>query len=542
MSLVKASMLMASGTIISRILGFVRAVMLAMAIGVTTNAADAFGVANQLPNNVYAIIVGGVLNAVLVPQIVRALKHKDGGKKYIDGLLTLIISVFFGLTVIATACAPLLVSLYTSGWSEQQFALATAFAYWCLPQLFFYGLYSLLGEVLNARSAFGPYMWAPVLNNIVAIVGLGAFIWIFGADPTGFRTVDDWGLAQTTLIAGTATLGVASQALILFVFWKRVGLKLNFNFKFRGLGLRPALKAATWTLAMVLVTQIGGLVQTVIASKTVSERATSGAAIASVAAAAIAWLIFMLPHSIATVSIATATFTKISTHAAAKKYKELKRDLGTSLRAILAVSALATGALIVLAYPVSRVFVGETPATIALGNVLIAMMIGLIPFSMVFVLQRAFYALEDTKTPFLFTLAQIAIFITGSVIVSFTVPAEWLVASMALVNSFSITVQATIAYFLLKRRIGAFEGMKIANGLAAMLLASAAASAVGLLLFNLLGGINGAGFALKSVMTAMITCGIVGVVMVVVYVGVLNFLGVPEGETSLKAVKGIIRR
>ena len=115
---------MASGTIVSRVLGFVRAVMLAVAIGVTTNAADAFGVANQLPNNVYAIIVGGVLNAVLVPQIVRARSHKDGGKGYIDRLLTLIITVFFATTVLATVAAPLLVSLYTSGWSNEQLALA----------------------------------------------------------------------------------------------------------------------------------------------------------------------------------------------------------------------------------------------------------------------------------------------------------------------------------------------------------------------------------------------------------------------------------
>ena len=536
-------MIMASGTVISRILGFVRAVMLAMAIGVTTNAADAFGVANQLPNNVYAIVVGGVLNAVLVPQIVRALKRKDGGKKYIDGLLTFIITVFFGVTVIATVCAPLLVSLYTSGWSADQSALATAFAYWCLPQLFFYGLYSILGEVLNARSAFGPYMWAPVLNNIVAIAGLGAYIAIFGADPTGLRSYSDWQMPSVLLVAGTATLGVAAQALILFFFWKRVGLKFTFNFKLRGLGLRPALKAASWTLAMVLVTQLGGLVQTIIASKTVSERSNLDAgAIASVAAASIAWLIFMLPHSIATVSIATATFTKIATHAAAKKFKQLKSDLGTSLRAILAISAFATSALMVLAYPVSRVFVGEYPSTVALGNVLVAMMVGLIPFSVVFVLQRAFYALEDTRTPFVFTVVQIGLFIAGAVTVSITVSAVWLVAAMALVNSLSITVQALLATAALKKRIGGFDGQNIASGLLSMILAAALSGGVGLLVLNLFGGPVATSFALRTVAGSLITSGVVGLVMLAVYAAVLKFLNVPEADTALKAIKGIIRR
>ncbi len=538
-------MIMASGTIVSRILGFVRAVMLALTIGVTTNAADAFGVANQLPNNVYAIIVGGVLNAVLVPQIVRARSHKDGGKGYIDRLLTLIITMFFAVTVITTAAAPLLVSLYTAGWSSNQLALATAFAYWCLPQLFFYGLYSLLGEVLNARSAFGPFMWAPVLNNLVAIVGLGAFISIFGADPTGFRVVTMWGPGEIALLAGTATLGVAAQAVILFAFWKRIGLKFKLNFEWRGVGLRPALKAATWTLGMVLITQIGGLVQTIIASQAVSHReknADPKIAIASVAASSIAWLIFMLPHSIATVSIATASFTKISTHAAAKKFKELKADLGKSLRAILAISALSTAVLMVLAYPISRVFVGEYPSTVALGNVLIAMMFGLIPFSFVFMLQRAFYALEDTKSPFIFTVAQIALFIAGAITVALTVPAQWLVASMALVNSISITVQAIIAYRVLRKRIGAFEGLKLSGALVSMILAAALAGGVGLVTMNLFGGLVAGSFALKTVLGALVSSGAVGLVMLAVYAAVLKFLNVPEADTALKAIRGIIRR
>ena len=313
--------------------------LLAAAIGVTTDAADAFGVANQLPNNVYAIIVGGVLNAVLVPQIVRARNHLDGGKGYIDRLLTLAIVVFATVTILTTAAAPLLVSLYTSGWSSEQLALATAFAYWCLPQLFFYGLYSMLGEVLNAKSAFGPYMWAPVLNNIVSIAGLVFFVWLFGADPQGNRAIGDWGSDQIALLGGSATLGVAVQALILFFSWHRIGLHYRLNFNWRGFGLRPALKAASWSLAMVLVSQIGGLVQTVVASGAAAER-QNGPVIASVAAAAIAWLIFMLPHSVVTVSVATAYFTRMSQHAANDKLDEFVKDLTTGLRVIALVSVI----------------------------------------------------------------------------------------------------------------------------------------------------------------------------------------------------------
>jgi putative peptidoglycan lipid II flippase len=388
-------------------------------------------------------------------------------------------------------------------------------------------------------------MWAPVLNNLVAILGLGAFIAIFGADPTGYRVVSMWGPGDIALLAGTATLGVAAQAVILFAFWKRIGLKFKLNFGWRGVGLRPAMKAASWTLGMVLITQLGGLVQTIIASQAAGHRETSGnsnLAIASVAASSIAWLIFMLPHSIATVSIATASFTKISTHAAAKKFKELKADLGGSLRAILAISALATAILMVLAYPISRVFVGEYPSTVALGNVLIAMMFGLIPFSFVFMLQRAFYALEDTKSPFIFTVAQIALFVAGSVTVSLTVAPEWIVAGMALVNSISITLQAVIAYRTLAKRIGAFEGLKLSGALLSMVLAAALAAGVGILVLNLLGGAVANSFALKTVVGALVTSGSVALVMIAVYAAVLKFLNVAEADTALKAIRGIIRR
>lgn len=541
MSVAKSSLLMASGTILSRILGFVRAVILAAAIGVTTDAADAFGVANQLPNNVYAIIVGGLLNAVLVPQIVKARSNADGGKGYVDRLLTLIITVFFAVTLVTTLAAPLLVSIYTNGWTQQQLALATAFAYWCLPQLFFYGLYSILGEVLNARSTFGPFMWAPVLNNLVSMAGLVAFVFIFGADPTGSRAVENWTAAQIAMLAGTATAGVAAQALILFVAWKRVDLKLSFNFKWRGFGLRPALKAASWSLGMVVVTQIGGLVQTIVASGAVSARGTNPA-VASVAAAAIAWLIFMVPHSVGTVSIATVYFTKMANHVQNGKIHLLKADLASGLRTISVISVFSTVALIVLAYPISRIFVGELPATIALGNVLIALMFGLVPFSFVYMMQRAFYALEDTRTPFGFTVVQISIHILGSLTMAVLVPAEWLVVGLSALTSATILIQAVIAYRLLSRQIGKLSEHKIAVSAVQFITAGLVAGLGGWATIQALGGISANSFVLQSVLSSVLSCFIAGFVMLAVYLVTLRFLRVPEIDTAVAGIKGILRR
>ena len=536
-SVTRSSLVMASGTIVSRILGFARAVLLAAAIGVTTDAADAFGVANQLPNNVYAIIVGGVLNAVLVPQLVKARKGADGGKGYIDRFVTLAITVFFSVTLVFTIAAPLLVRLYTSGWSEDQLALATAFAYWCLPQLFFYGLYSVFGEVLNSRKAFGPFMWAPVLNNVVSLAGLGAFILIFAADPTGERAISEWGADRITLLAGSATLGVAAQALILLVSWRRIGLKLSLNFQWRGFGLGPALRAASWSLGMVLVTQIGGLVQTAVASTAAAERASSPA-VASVAAAAIAWLIFMLPHSVVTVSIATAYFTRMAEHNQAGRIDDFKKDLTTGLRVIALVSVFSTATLIVLSYPIARVFVGEYPATAALGNVIAAFMLGLLPFSFVYMIQRAFFALEDTKTPFIFTSVQIAIHIAGSVTMGFMMPKQYLVVSIALVTAFSITIQGIVGYSMLKRRIGGLGGLGVGPAVGKFLVAVIPAAASGVGIMFALGGIGAGAFPVDKVLTAVASSAAVGLAMGLVYAAFLWLLKAGELREVFAGLRG----
>jgi putative peptidoglycan lipid II flippase len=542
MGVARSSLVMAGGTVTSRVLGFVRSVLLALLIGVTTDAADAFGVANQLPNNVYAIIAGGVLSAVLVPQIVKARLQKDDGHGYIDRLLTLAIVVFGAVTLVATLAAPILVSLYTTGWSPAQLALATAFAYWCLPQLFFYGLYSMLGEVLNARSAFGPFMWAPVLNNIVGLIGLVGFLLIFGADPTGERAVSDWSTNQIALLSGSATLGVVAQALILFVSWKKIGLNFSFNFQRRGVGLRPALKAATWSLAMVLVTQIGGLVQTVVASRAVLDRG-SGVAIASIAAAAIAWLIFMLPHSVVTVSVATAYFTKMSEHVQNQRIDLMKLDLGAGLRIVALVNVFSSLALILLSYPVARVFVGEYGSTVALGNVLLAMMFGLIPFGMVFMIQRAFYALEDTKTPFIFTTIQIVFHVIGSIILFYTMTSEFLVMSLAALTSISIFLQGAAAYLMLRKRIGRIGAPKVGSALTLRVsLAGLISLMVGYFVLGRLGGVSEGSYSLSSIFSAVVAISMTGLAMLAIYVLVLKLLRVPEVDAALRGVAGILRR
>lgn len=546
MSVARSSLIMASGTIISRVLGFARAVLLAAMLGVTTNAADAFGIANQLPNNVYAIIAGGVLNAVLVPQLVKARNHPDGGAGYINRLLTMGIVVFGSITVIATVAAPILVNIYTSGWKPEQLALAVAFAYWCLPQLFFYAIYSMLGEVLNSRSEFGPYMWAPVLNNVVALLGMGAYIWIFGMDPTGQKSMQTWGISQISLLAGTATLGVASQAAILFVSWRRIGINFKPNFKWRGFGMRPALKAGIWTLAMVLVTQIAGIFQSSVASSAVAGR--NGVAVASVAASGIAWLIFMLPHSIFTVSLATVYFTRISTHANNQAMDLVKADLLSGLKVTSLISILASVALTQIAYPISRVFVGEFDSTLALGSVLICFLVGLLPFSIGFFLQKAFYALEDTKTPFWIAVVQSGLYILGSLLILYNVGPAQRVADLALLTSATVSVQAILGYGILRKRIGVF-GQGLFSSILRFAIAALAGGLLGQLVLQLLGGATESSFSMHSVLGAVIASMITGLAILLGFMLTLVLIRAPEvklvaelAKPVAAKVRGIIRR
>jgi putative peptidoglycan lipid II flippase len=519
----RASAFLASGTIVSRILGFVKAIIVAATIGVVGSAgADAFAVANGLPNTVYVIVAGGVLSAVLVPQIVRAGSHADGGGAYINKLLTVALVILAAATIIATALAPLLTLLYGATLPPATLDLAIAFAWWCLPQIFFYGLYTLLGEVLNARRSFGPFTWVPVVNNIVAIAGLLVFAALFGVDPDGARSADAWTPGMVAVLAGSATAGIAAQALILFWFWRRIGLRYRPDFAWRGVGLGTAGRMAGWTFGMLLLTTLAGIVQTLVLGT------ASGSGNASVAAVDYAWLIFMLPHSVITVSIATAYFTRMSEHASRDDHDKVRDDVSSAIRGITLIINLAAAVLLVIAYPFAAVFeTGSFADTAALGNVVIAFTLGLVPFSMLFVVQRTFYALGDTRTPFRFTLFQVIVFTAGA-FSCLLLPKDLLAAGIALVTTIACIAQLTVAAWLLRRRLRTLDGTRIAGGFARSLAALVLPLLAGVGLLIALGGTVEGGFAVSGIFGAVVSMAVIGVVMAVLYFGGLWLLRSPE--------------
>jgi putative peptidoglycan lipid II flippase len=534
----RASALLASGTFVSRILGFVSAAVLAQAIGITGAGADTFAIANQLPNNIYAIIAGGLLSAVLVPQIVKAGMHDDGGQRFINRLVTLGLAVFVLAAVAATVAAPWLVTLYSQqsadgsrGFSPDEIALATAFAYWCLPQVLFYAIYSLLGEVLNARKVFGPFTWTPVLNNLVAIAGMVVFIVAFGGDPAHTDS-GTWTAPMIALLAGSATLGIAVQGLSLFWFWRRAGLTYRPDFHWRGVGLGATGKAAAWVFGMIVVTQLAGIVQSNVAS------AAGGSGDASVRVLSLSWLIFMLPHSIVAVSIATAYYTRMSTHAHEGNLGGVRSDLSASMRSIGLIMVFSAVGLIVLAFPFSAVFDSDFDDVQKMGYVVIAYLVGLVPFSILFLIQRTFYSLGDTRTPFFLQVFQSALFVLGALVV-LGFEREWIAVGIASVTSIAGSAQALVAAIVLRRRLGRIDAARILRRYAVFLLAALPTAVVGALLASAMGATTQDGFAVADWFTALVSMAVIGGVMALVYAGVLVAFRNPElGEI----VRPIVRR
>lgn len=532
----RASAVLASGTIVSRILGFVNAAVLATAIGYIGAAADGFTLATQIPNSIYALIAGGLLSAVLVPQIVRAAGHDDGGARFINKLVTLGTVVFLLVAVAATLAAPWLVSLYaqsgTRGFSADELALATAFAYWCLPQVLFYALYSLIGQVLNARSVFGPFTWAPALNNVIAIIGLTVFILVFGAYPAN-QDASSWTPAMIALLGGTATFGIAAQAFVLLFFWRRAGLRYRPDFRWRGVGLGRTGKAAAWVFGMILVTQVAAIVETNVA--------TSASGEASLAVLKYAWLIFMLPHSIVTVSIATAYFTRMSSHASAGDLSAVRDDVSSSLRAILLIMVFSAVGLVVVAYPFSAIFGGSFGDISALANVVIAYLLGLIPFTILFVLQRVFYALEDTRTPFFMQVLQSVVFVAGVLLVAF-LPVQWIAIGIAITMSVAGTVQTVVAAILLRSRLGGLEVWPVVRRALLFLGVALISATAGLAIVWAMGGFVAGGFAISTRHGGGVTLAVAGGTMALIYLGLLWLLRNPELRAFAEPILRRLRR
>lgn len=447
-SALRSGAIMAAGSVVSRATGFLRSAVVAAALGLGM-AADGYAVGNTAPTIVYILLLGGALNAVFVPELVRAAKeHADGGTAYTDRLLTLCVLALLVLTGTAVWAAPAIVGLY-SDYPPEQHAMTVAFARYCLPQIFFLGLFTLLGQVLNARGRFGAMMWTPVLNNVVVIAVFGLYL------ATGAG--GDLTAGEQALLGWGTTAGIVVQALALLPSLRAAGFRYRPRFDWRGSGLTRPLRSAGWLVLLVLSNQAAYWVTTRLATSAGARAAAEQIEGAGFSAYNNAYTLWMVPHGIVTVSLVTALMPRMSRSAADGDTPAVRRDAGYALRTSGALIVPAACALLALAHPATALVFqhGRTgPEDIAvLAGILMAFAPGLIAFSGQYVLSRSFYALSDTRTPFLLNLMIAGLNAALSWTAYQLLPARWAVTGMAGGYSLALFAGWALTALVLHRRL-----------------------------------------------------------------------------------------
>jgi putative peptidoglycan lipid II flippase len=447
-SLGRASSLIAVASLVSRITGFLRHVALASVLGFGI-LNDSYTVANTLPNIVYELLLGGVLTSVMIPLLVRAqTEDADGGEAYTRRLLTIAGTALLVATAVAMLAAPLLTRLYLGGQDAGAAnpELATAFALLLLPQIFFYGLGALLGAILNSRGVFGPFAWAPVLNNVV-VLGVVA---VYAAMP-GEISLDPVRMGEAKLLVlglGT-TLGIVVQAVVLVPAMRRVG------FRYRPLWgwdrrLTAAGGLALWVVAYVLIGQAGYVVTT---------RVAADASAGSVSIYTYTWLLLQVPYGVLGVSLLTALMPRMSRAAAEGRLDGVVDDLSLGSR-LSAVALVPVSVLLTLFGPAVGVAVftlgraAEGGGNARLGAALAVSAFGLLPFAVVMLQLRVFYALTDSRTPTLIQLVIVAVKVPLLLACPAVLPPEQVVLGLSAANSASFVFGAVLGQVLLHRRLG----------------------------------------------------------------------------------------
>lgn len=531
----KSSAIMAAGTLFSRALGFVKGALIAVALGTTAGGlADIFDIANTLPNLIYIMLAGGVFNVILVPQIIKASRRPDRGADFISRILTLAALVLLVLAVAFTLLAGPLVTLLTKDFNAEQLALGTQLAILLLPQIFFYGVYALLGQLLNANNRFGAYMWAPVLNNIVAIAGIGVFIAIWGQAQANPHTVENWSGIQTWVLAGSTTLGVILQSIILIVPVKRLGLGLRPRWGWRGIGLGGTGKLAGWALSTMIVGQLSFMVINWVGSAaTAAKDNPETADIAGMFVFNRATDIYILPHSVIVLSIATIYFNQLSRSAGQGNFRSLRNTTSRLLRTVGVATVFFAVVLFVLAAPIGMLLSGGRPQDgLTVGIAVAILALGSPFFSFNFMLNRVFYATEDARTPFFLQLFTVILTVLSALIVAavpVSVLAFSLLGTLTLVNF----IAPVITSIVLRAKLGDFGIRRIIRSHVQYAVGALFSGVIGGLLMIGFGGLDFSdgsysGFVWQSIWHALLVIAVVGSVMALSYVLALRLMNVRE--------------
>jgi putative peptidoglycan lipid II flippase len=456
--LMRSSAIMAAGTLVSRMTGFVRQLLIVAALG-TAVLGDTYAIAWALPAMIYILTIGGGLNSVFVPQLVRAMKNdEDGGEAYANRLLTLVMVILAGLVLVAVLIAPLLIRMMSAKLADDPAAneVSVTFARYCLPTIFFMGVHVVLGQILNARDRFGPMMWTPVLNNIVVIFSLVTFLWVYGSQSSSDLTVNTISPEAVRLLGMGTLLGLTVQAVAMVPYLRAAGFRIRPRFDWVGHGMGKAMRLAKWAVLFVFANQIGLVAIAQFATWAGDNAAAMGYPGTGFIAYSSALLIWQMPQAIITVSIMAALLPRISRSAADGDNSAVRDDLSHGLRTSAVAIVPVAFAFVALGVPMCTLLFGSAGAGGArsFGYILMAFGLGLIPFSAQYVVLRAFHAYEDTRTPFYNTVIVSAAWIALSSVCFVLLPDRWVVAGIAFSYGIAYLLGVGVAWRRLRLRVG----------------------------------------------------------------------------------------
>ncbi|NHU47732.1 murein biosynthesis integral membrane protein MurJ, partial [Rhodococcus sp. A14] len=521
----------AVATLVSRITGFAKQLLVLTLLG--GSVASSFTVASQIPNMISELVLGAVLTAIVVPVLVRAEREDpDQGAAFVRRLFTATCVLLGTAALLATAAAPVLTThVFLSADGKVNTSLTTALSYLLLPAILFYGLSALLTAILNTRQVFKPGAWAPVLNNVVMLTVLV----IYYATP-GEITLDPVRMSDPKLLVlGVGvTLGVVVQAMSLVPAIRREGISLKPLW-----GLDDRLKQfggmAVAIILYVLISQAGMIVATRISS----HADASGPAIYNNA-----WLLLQLPYGVLGVTVLTAIMPRLSRNAAADDTPAVVDDLSVATRLTM-ISLIPIITFLTFAGPeIGQALYGYgnfgTGDAERLGQAVSWSAFTLIPYSLVLIQLRVFYAREQAWTPTWIVLGITAVKIALSALTPMIASSDdQVVILLGVANGLGYITGALVGGWLLHRSLGNLQMANVGKTVWVVVLASMAGALVMLGADRLLGldrltSLFGGPGSMVRVMIS-------GVLMLVVTFVILWFAKIPEIVSVTVAVARKVR-
>jgi putative peptidoglycan lipid II flippase len=545
-NLARSSKAMAFGTIASRGTGFLRTFVLLYVLG-TAGLSGAYNNSNTLPNTVYYLMLGGIFTAVVVPLLVRAAKEDpDRGEAYAERIYTLGVVSLLIVTVVATLLSAPLVDLYAGGVTGQPGTkiyaesaathhLEVLFAYFFIPQIFFYGMDSLLGAILNTRGRFGANMWTPVINNVVVIIVCGVF-YLVAKKNTDPLTVSSG--AIHVLAIGT-TLGIVIQSICLFPVLRRAGFSMRLRWDLRRYEIGEIGRLAGWMFGYVASQALGNLVVQR-AANAATNTALRHHGVTTTAYYTIysnAWQLFQLPYAIVGISVISALLPRMSGHASERRYSLVRDDFSKGVRIASVIVVPAAIFLAVMGAPLCEFLFahGNTGTAEArqIGEVFGVFSLGLVPFMLTQLQLRVFYAFRQNRTPAIIGMVMLIVGVIGAVVAVTVLPYSQTVIGLAFAYDLVSLTGALIAWPLLLRRVGSLDGWRITRSLIRMLLATLPGLAFIFVIIAVVGSFMHQGPLYGFVITVVGGGG-----ALLLYALCARILGIEEFRTLMRSVGG----